>query len=71
MKSEQKPKKGADLKPAPFSFEELDRKASDAKQDHYVDPGTGYLVMTSFFLKNRGYCCDNGCRHCPYRGQNV
>ncbi len=26
----------------------------------------GYRVMTERFLVNRGYCCANGCRHCPY-----
>lgn len=33
--------------------------------DFYMDP-KGYRVMTERFLKNRGYCCGNGCRHCPY-----
>jgi hypothetical protein len=32
----------------------------------YVDPRTGYLVMTSETLRDRGHCCGNGCRHCPY-----
>ncbi|MCH9815220.1 MAG: hypothetical protein K0U64_02050 [Actinomycetia bacterium] len=32
----------------------------------YVDPATGFLVMTALFLRDRGWCCDNGCRHCPY-----
>ena len=26
----------------------------------------GLLVMTAEFLKRRGYCCESGCRHCPY-----
>ncbi len=26
----------------------------------------GYMVLTEKFLRQRGYCCDNGCRHCPY-----
>jgi hypothetical protein len=26
----------------------------------------GYRVMTESYLTNRGYCCANGCRHCPY-----
>ncbi len=33
--------------------------------DYYMDP-KGYRVMTEKFLKERGYCCGNGCRHCPY-----
>ena len=26
----------------------------------------GALVFTSSYLQRRGYCCDNGCRNCPY-----
>ena len=25
-----------------------------------------YMVFTADFLKRRGYCCESGCRHCPY-----
>lgn len=32
----------------------------------YEDPETGLFVLTSAFLKRRGYCCGRGCRHCPY-----
>jgi len=32
----------------------------------YVDPATGYQVMTSEYLAARGTCCLQGCRHCPY-----
>jgi hypothetical protein len=24
------------------------------------------MVFTARFLLRRGYCCENGCRHCPY-----
>jgi hypothetical protein len=24
------------------------------------------VVFTARFLRRRGYCCGNGCRHCPY-----
>jgi hypothetical protein len=27
----------------------------------------GYYVFTEKYLKNRGYCCNNGCRYCPYK----
>ena len=33
-------------------------------EDYYVE--NGLYVFTESFLKRRGYCCDNGCRHCPY-----
>lgn len=32
----------------------------------YADPVTGLTVFTARFLAERGYCCDSGCRHCPY-----
>ena len=32
--------------------------------DYYFDQGL--MVLTEHFLKKRGYCCGNGCRHCPY-----
>lgn len=32
--------------------------------DYYFDKGL--MVLTEHFLKKRGYCCGNGCRHCPY-----
>lgn len=41
--------------------------ACRAGHDTYVDPSTGYQVMTARSLWDRGHCCDSGCRHCPYR----
>ena len=32
--------------------------------DYYLE--SGLMVLTEKFLKDRGYCCGNGCRHCPY-----
>ncbi|MBT8204518.1 MAG: hypothetical protein KJO20_04015 [Eudoraea sp.] len=26
----------------------------------------GYRVFTEQYLLKRGYCCESGCRHCPY-----
>ena len=26
----------------------------------------GLLVFTAHYLKKRGYCCQNGCKNCPY-----
>jgi hypothetical protein len=34
--------------------------------DTYVDPLTGYTVLTAAYLARRGHCCESGCRHCPY-----
>jgi hypothetical protein len=32
----------------------------------YVDPGSGLFVLSAQYLASRGYCCEQGCRHCPY-----
>ncbi|MBA2524689.1 MAG: hypothetical protein H0V18_02740 [Pyrinomonadaceae bacterium] len=32
--------------------------------DYYLE--NGLLVFTAAFLGRRGYCCERGCRHCPY-----
>ncbi|MFN0093034.1 MAG: DUF5522 domain-containing protein [Acidimicrobiales bacterium] len=34
----------------------------------YRDPASGLWVMTAAELIRRGWCCENGCRHCPYVG---
>ena len=35
--------------------------------DYYIE--NGLLVFTAAFLLKRGYCCESGCRHCPYQNQ--
>jgi hypothetical protein len=37
-------------------------------QPGYLDPGTGLFVLTAAELLRRGWCCDRGCRHCPWVG---
>lgn len=44
----------------------LHKDAIDEKNDIYIDPETGFAVLTAEFLLKRGYCCGSGCRHCPY-----
>ena len=33
-------------------------------EDYYFDHGL--MVLTARYLLRRGYCCEQGCRHCPY-----
>ncbi|MFN3951927.1 MAG: DUF5522 domain-containing protein [Thermaurantimonas sp.] len=33
--------------------------------DYYKTP-EGYIVFTEKYHLDRGYCCQSGCRHCPY-----
>ena len=43
-----------------------------ARGDHfYIDPKTGYMVMTKIKHEARGRCCGSGCRHCPFAHVNV
>ena len=32
--------------------------------DYYIE--NGLYVFTEKYLLKRGYCCQSGCRHCPY-----
>jgi hypothetical protein len=36
------------------------------EQDDYYYSEEGYIVFTEKYLLKRGYCCKNGCKHCPY-----
>jgi hypothetical protein len=38
--------------------------------DYYINED-GYVVLTEKYLSERGYCCGNGCKHCPYEHENV
>jgi hypothetical protein len=35
-----------------------------AGEDYYSEGAV--IVFTARFLLRRGYCCESGCRHCPY-----
>jgi hypothetical protein len=44
---------------------ELNRTPLVEGEDFYWEGAV--MVFTARFLLRRGYCCENGCRHCPYR----
>ncbi|HEX4434353.1 MAG TPA: DUF5522 domain-containing protein [Acidimicrobiales bacterium] len=57
------------LSPDDPAFAEIIRlhaEALAAGADTYVDPRSGYTVLTAGYLARRGTCCESGCRHCPY-----
>ena len=35
----------------------------------YIDPRSGLFVMTAKYHADRGWCCNSGCRHCPFVAQ--
>lgn len=39
-------------------------------QDYYISD-QGYWVFTEKYHLERGFCCSNKCRHCPYQHKNV
>ena len=42
-------------------------ESQEEDEDFYMDGP--YLVFTAAFHRKRGYCCESGCRHCPYRDE--
>ena len=38
----------------------------EENKDYTIDQQSGLIVLTASFLANRGYCCGNKCKNCPY-----
>lgn len=38
--------------------------------EDYVMEGP-YMVFTAAYLLKRGYCCESGCRNCPWRSKEA
>jgi Family of unknown function (DUF5522) len=39
-------------------------------EDFYFNE-QGFVVFTAKYHLQKGICCGNGCRHCPYAYENV
>ena len=39
--------------------------------DEFYINDSGFYVFTEAYLLKRGYCCGNGCLHCPYDYKQV
>lgn len=39
-------------------------------EDYYFNE-QGYIVLTEKYHLQKGFCCGNGCKHCPYNYENV
>ena len=59
-----------DIEDLDLLINKLHKEACDNSQNSYIDPVTGYSVLTSYFLSKRK-CCGNKCRHCPWNHVNV
>jgi len=60
------PRKDLDLPPEVKAAHE---KACHKKQKTYIDPLTGEEQHTEWYVIDRGFCCNQGCRHCAYWDQ--
>lgn len=38
---------------------------------HFYYNEEGLIVLTEKYHLDRGHCCGNGCRHCPYDYERV
>jgi hypothetical protein len=52
------------------------RKKSNGETAQKILPGDfyfdrGLMVLTADHHLRRGYCCANGCRHCPYQAMQT
>jgi Family of unknown function (DUF5522) len=57
------------LSPGDPAYPQIIRAHAEALRagaDTYVDPLSGFTVLTAGYLVRRGSCCESGCRHCPY-----
>lgn len=39
-------------------------------EDYYFNED-GYIVLTEKYHLQKGFCCGNGCKHCPYHFEAV
>jgi hypothetical protein len=58
-------------KPAKLDEESAEQQKTEpgsnelpAEDFYYEGP---YMVFTAAYHLKRGYCCNSGCRHCPYK----
>ncbi|MGE5085657.1 MAG: DUF5522 domain-containing protein [Bacillota bacterium] len=49
------------------TIEKLHNEACEKGEMTYQDPFTDYVVFTKLSHLQRGYCCQSGCRHCPWK----
>lgn len=52
-------------------YHQINKLETKKQKETYIDPETGYIVITTFGHLKRGSCCGNKCRHCPYNHVNV
>lgn len=49
-----------------MSSHQKKQKVEGLDDEDYYFTIEGFLVFTASYHLKRGYCCKNGCRHCPF-----
>lgn len=49
------------------SNKKIPSKAELIQGEHYYINEQGFWVFTEKYHLLRGYCCNSGCKHCPYQ----
>ena len=47
----------------------MNNKLTEGVDFYYNDEG--FIVLTEVYHLNKGFCCGNGCKHCPYNYEAV
>ena len=42
-------------------------RIQELEKDEYYYSKEGYIIFTQKYHLKRGYCCQNNCKHCPYK----
>jgi hypothetical protein len=50
-------------------MEEFSKRKQLDPDDYYLSE-EGYIVFKASYHLKRGYCCQSGCKHCPYGFKN-
>jgi len=45
-------------------------KIDKLDKDEYYHSPDGYIIFTEKYHLKRGYCCNNNCKHCPYKKED-
>ena len=45
-------------------------KIQTLEKDEYYYSKEGYIIFTKKYHLKRGYCCNNMCKHCPFKKEN-
>ena len=50
----------------PTAKQKIELRSDELHAEDFYHEGP-YLVFTTAYHLKRGYCCNSGCRHCPYQ----